>query len=147
MRILSLLLALLVAAPGFAQPTDRVGTHRAGADRLGQQLATLLVNPVQRSAALDLTLVVAEQRPDVDLRPAVDALLAIYEDDADARHRRAAAVALAAIGDRASMEQLASSSRFEENESVRRKTMLLLGAYAESLPARQAESLSFYVAD
>ncbi|MEM6784621.1 MAG: hypothetical protein AAF624_12905 [Bacteroidota bacterium] len=144
MRTLSLLLALLVAAPAFAQPSP---ADRAVTDRLGQQLATLLVNPVQRSAALDLTLVVAERRPDVDLRPTVDALLAIFEDDTDLRHRRAAAVALAAIGDRTSMEQLASSSRFEENDSLRRKTVQLLGAYAASLPTRQAESLGFYVAD
>ncbi|MEL6772005.1 MAG: hypothetical protein AAFP18_13140 [Bacteroidota bacterium] len=144
MRTLSLLLALLVAAPAFAQPAP---ADRAVTDRLGTQLATLLVNPVQRSAALDLTLVVAEQRPDIDLRPTVNALLDIYEADADVRHRRAAAVALAAIGDLTSMEQLADRARFEEDAAVRRTTVQLLGAYAASLSTRQAESLDFYIAD
>ena len=56
-------------------------------------------------------------------------------------------MALAAIGDLTSMEQLADQSRFEEAASVRRTTVQLLGAYAASLPTRQAESLNFYIAD
>ncbi|MEM9996780.1 MAG: HEAT repeat domain-containing protein [Bacteroidota bacterium] len=140
MRLLSLLLLLALATPAFAQPATPAHT-----ERLGQQLATLLADPIQRGNALDLALLVAEQYPTVDLTAAVDALVDVYSTDEDVRHRRAAAVALAAIGSPVGMEGLAERARFETDPRVRQATVTLLRDYVEALPAREARALDFAI--
>lgn len=149
MRTLCLFLLAALASTGMAQPdlSPRVSDGSVWETFAGTQYATLLLseNTEIRTIALDQVLFVASRWPGVDLTAATESLLAIYERDDCKQHRIASAVALRAIGDRASLERLATLSQREDTPAVRRTTLAALVSYAASLSDREAARLNYYV--
>lgn len=84
------------------------------------ELAQMLTSTVdaQRIRALQRVTELAYHTPDVDLTPAVPALVDIYNNDPDKRYRLAAVSALHAIGDEQGMRQVRERVLREPSLSV-----------------------------
>lgn len=90
---------------GLGLTIARAGSRPRWAADIGRQLAGRMRSglPMDRSGAIEQAHYIATHHPDVDLRPAVPALIEVYRSDLVPRYRLAAVATLHAIGDEAGM--------------------------------------------
>lgn len=126
-QYLALLAALSCTAfTARAQPVHHLSQEAAWQLRVGEQLAHVLASPTADARAQGLAVVNRYAYLDVDLSPAVPALVSIYRNDPNDQARIAAAVALQAIGDENGMQQLRAAVGAQTSPRVQRASFAAL---------------------
>ena len=151
--------AAVPATPATAIETASLPADDLWGRRLTRHLAVELASSSAETRAQTMSTVVSVARayPDrVDLRPLAPALLSIYREDPDERHRFLAVVALHATADESAMQALRSEVVREPAPRVQRVLLAVLvdyygpgtfegdleaAAVAEALLARRAAAV------
>lgn len=116
----------------YAQPSGSAADRGLPSHlRAGEQLAQVLTSPAADARAQGLTLAnqYARLSPEVDLTPAVPALVAIYRNAASEQARISAAAALQAIGDESGMQALRDGVSAQASTRVQHVSLAALLAH------------------